>query len=178
MKNRLFRRKNVPAKPDNGQKIYEKLEQEYQTSKHEIANMDADGQIAVIYLSYSLDAVDWCAQFLDIKLDFSLESISLVDMVLERFHQDIELNHPDEDQILQMSKQFAGYVGQTLVLGVGARWKVGESCTVKDIGPAVEIAGNEFYVLNKVYKRIINGAEDSLLAAIQVLVELRDTKHE
>jgi hypothetical protein len=107
----------------------------------------------------------------DVTLDYSVSSLTAVDRILGGFHDE----HLSERQIGETIFAFGAYVGEVIVRAVDATW-----VTVPDdhpLGrgwPMVELAGGALVnPIGKAFKRVGNGASDSIPYFYSALVERR-----
>lgn len=128
--------------------------------------------IADMMRAYAEDAIDFAKQ-LNVDLDFSEESLSKLDLILQRFHDGIPkgikklLNKgPSEEQRTQMSKMWGGYLGETIIRQFGGEWIMSSAF---ENALAIKIKEIEIYPPAKIYKRILNGQEDSIEHYYKVL---------
>src|SRR5437868_6999233 len=83
-----------------------------------------DPKVAEIASAYSLDAVDAAAGNFGVTLDWSEESIQLVEQVLGRLHDDLDRARPPADAIWTFAKMFGSYVGEVLRRHHGGEWGI------------------------------------------------------
>ncbi|WP_222708603.1 hypothetical protein [Paenibacillus sp. N3.4] len=122
--------------------------------------------------AYSEDAVELAGK-MGLQLDFSEESLKIIDEILERYHQGIPKGikkifskGPSEDQIIQMSKIWGGYVGEVFRRNLGGYWEMSKKI---DNAIVLRINSTELFPPAKVNKRIVNGKEDGIYFYYQVL---------
>ncbi|WP_211748615.1 hypothetical protein [Paenibacillus sp. Marseille-Q4541] len=122
-------------------------------------------RIADMMKAYAEDAVDFADQ-MDVKLDFSEASLKDLDSILQKFHGELPRGWrkifnkgPSEEQIAYMAKMWGGYLGEVVVRHLGGEWKASE--IVEDT-IALQIGEEELYPPSRAYRRIMNGAEDSV----------------
>ncbi|MDF2922952.1 MAG: hypothetical protein K0R57_1866 [Paenibacillaceae bacterium] len=123
-------------------------------------------------IAYSEDAIE-IANKMGIELDYSEESLKLVNDILEKYYQGIPkgikklfTKGPSNEQIVQMSKVWGGYVGEVIRRNLGGEWGMS-----KNFENAVSLMVNsaEVYPPAKVNKRIMNGKEDDIYFYYKVL---------
>ena len=81
--------------------------------------------------AYALDAVDFGKKF-DKDLDFSRESIERVEQICTILYNAIPKNfftklirrNPTDEQKLQISKLFGGYIGEVMRKNFGGNWSI------------------------------------------------------
>ncbi|MBP0725797.1 hypothetical protein J5Y03_11505 [Bacillus sp. RG28] len=116
-------------------------------------------------IAYSEDALDLASQ-MGISLDYSEDSLKLLDEILEEYHlglpkgiKKLFFRGPSEEDIVQMSKIWGGYLGEVIRRNIGGEWEMS-----KNFNNAISLTINntEIYPPAKVNKRIINGKEDEV----------------
>ncbi|PLT29889.1 hypothetical protein [Peribacillus deserti] len=127
-----------------------------------------------VMASYSEDALDLASQ-MGISLDYSEHSIKILDEILEEYHRglprgikELFVRSPTEEDIIQMSKIWGGYLGEVIRLNIGGEWGISENF-MESI--CLTINDTEIYPPAKVNKRIINGKEDGIFIYYQVIKE-------
>ncbi|WP_422657573.1 hypothetical protein ACK8P5_17665 [Paenibacillus sp. EC2-1] len=115
--------------------------------------------------AYAEDALDLAKQ-LNVELNFTEESLILLDQILEQYHKGIPKGikkifsrGPTEEQLNHMAKIWGGYLGETIIRQCGGEWIM--SSAFED-AIALKVGESEIYPPAKVYKRIINGSEDNV----------------
>ncbi len=97
-----------------------------------------------------------------IVLDYSPDSLTAVDGIIDKFHRD---NVPAE-RIASTLFCFGCYVGEVFVRNAGARWRPTEETSMKDfcdLPLVLELGPDRFCnPIGKVFKRHENGEEDFL----------------
>ena len=127
----------------------------------------ANSEWTIYAQKMSAVAIEYAQNF-NKKLDFSENSIADLEEILDWYSKDIAVSKPTENQIWSMSIIFGSYLGETLLKNglteKGFTWGKEESSNVplliKDDG--CYITPND-----KVYKRLVNGSEDSVIAFCQ-----------
>jgi hypothetical protein len=127
-------------------------------------------------VAYSEDALDLANQ-MGFSLDYSEESVKLLDEILEKYHQGLPKakgilklfsRGPSEKDIIQMSKIWGGYLGEVIRRNIGGEWGMSENF---HNAISLTINSTELYPPAKVTKRILNGTEDSVYAYYQIVKE-------
>jgi len=125
--------------------------------------------------AYALDAVDFGKKFEE-NLDFSRESIERVERICtilfnaipKNFFTKLIRRNPTDEQKLQISKLFGGYIGEVMRKNFGGSWDIknpfNQGNTV-----LLTIGEMEMSPVAKVYKRLTNGPEDNVWHYFQVL---------
>lgn len=122
-------------------------------------------RLADMMKAYAEDAVEFADQ-MDVKLDYSETSLKALDLILQKFHDELPKGWrkifnrgPSEEQIAYMAKMWGGYLGEIIVRYLGGEWKASE---LADDTIALQIGEAELYPPSRVYRRIMNGSEDSV----------------
>jgi hypothetical protein len=100
--------------------------------------------------------VDSARDRLEVTLDYSPQSLEVLDDTLERFFA------PDEPLLSTTIISFGAYLGETIIHNLGGRWRPAadwRDCAVVDIGPVAEA-----FPMRRVMKRVEEGRESSLYA--------------
>lgn len=116
------------------------------------------------------NAVKFALENFKVHLDWSDDSISKIEEILDSFHQQVIKDKPTEMQIFNFVRPFGSYLGEVYRRNHGATWgmcSMGEEsfpglCTTYD---------RQFWPWIKVQKRIENGYEDNIWHYYQVLRE-------
>ena len=110
-----------------------------------------------IFKEASLRAVIFSKKNLGINLDFTEESLEIVDEILEVFHKANEAEEVDDDRLLDLSMTFGGYLGEVISKNIGGDWEEND-------GKVIFLKVNEKKVLplNIIYKRINIGERASV----------------
>ncbi|WP_024613245.1 hypothetical protein [Clostridium sp. Ade.TY] len=110
-----------------------------------------------IFKEASLRAVIFSKNNLGIRLDFSEESLSLLDDILEAFHRANENNDFDNDKLIDLSMVFGGYLGEVISKNIGGVWEESDNKTI-----FLEVKNQKVLPLNIIYKRINIGERASV----------------
>ena len=107
---------------------------------------------------FSNTAIEY-AQSFEKKLDYSENSVKDLDEILDWYSKDIAKSKPTDNQIWSMAKIFGIYLGQVIIKNCknGYTWY--------DTDNNIPIIKKEELVIapiDKVYKRLVNGSEDSV----------------
>ena len=99
----------------------------------------------------------------DIELDYSIESLELLDGLLERLHQD----GVAVDQVAEVLFACGCYVGEVFVRHAGAAWCPTEGTSMEGVTgfPLLIQLGPQRYCnpVGKVFKRLVEGGEHGLV---------------
>lgn len=121
-------------------------------------------------MDFARDIVASAQELSEVELDFSPASLGDVDEIIENFRDD----DVTEDDIAETLWGFGCYVGEVLRLALGGRWVTpAETPQPAAFGfPLVlAIPGGWWNPIGKVFKRLNNGAEDSLTHFFNVVRE-------
>ena len=117
-------------------------------------------------------AVEYAKDF-NRDLNYSKDSIRDLEAILDYYHKDIEVSKPTENQIWSMATIFGTYLGETMLknglTNEGYDWNLHEEYNslmlmTKD--------GSFTSPLEKVYKRLLNGVEDSVISFYDVVTDM------
>lgn len=112
----------------------------------------------------------------NVELDFSKESIDMVDDILSAYHEhlaDYE-GKEGEDTLWNIAVHFGIYLGETM-LKLGLKDK-GYDWHIDDGLPVLKIGDNFCSPITKAHKRILNGPEDSVKSFCDVAFLIADGK--
>ncbi|SFS83279.1 hypothetical protein [Paenibacillus sp. 453mf] len=138
--------------------------------------------VADMMKAYAEDAVE-SAEKLGVMLDYSEDSIKSLEGILQRYHEELPRGvrkmfrrGPSEQEKIQMSKAWGGYLGETLIKHLGGEWQlssVSEDTIALVVSKSIngEEYPHEIYPPSKVYRRIMNGPEDNVWHYYCVLKE-------
>ena len=111
-------------------------------------------------------AVEYAAS-LGKVLDYTPASVSVLDEILQIYHEDIHHSEPTEDQVYSMALIFGAYLGECIRLSVpqdsGCQWVIVEG------EPVLDQMGVRFGPVSKVYRRLTNCEEESLIPYFHVV---------
>jgi len=123
-------------------------------------------------------AKDFCklalkfAEDVNKKLDYSKNSIAVLEEVLDCYSNDIPKSKPTENQIRSMSVIFGSYLGEIMLQSglseAGFFWETDGSPNTLVL---VKSDGSYLTPCNKVYKRLVNGIEDNVIAFYKFAME-------
>jgi hypothetical protein len=151
----------------SGNKIEAKLNHECEELKRTLTkDTDPKTMAKAIFIDFGLGAYDSYGK--ELGLDFSSESIKRLEARLALMHEQMAGSKPSDDTINGFVKMFGGYLG-CVMMQTGWEWSL-EGKNPLDLGKVVvERDGKRFYVLSKVYKRLVNGPEDNVWDAYQII---------
>ena len=130
-------------------------------------NKNADNessQLEIRAQKMCVAAVEYANEF-NKKLDFSENSIADLEEILDWYSKDISVSKPTENQIWSMSIIFGSYLGETLLKNglseKGFKWGNESSSNIPLL---IRNDGAYLTPNDKVYKRLVNGHEDSVVS--------------
>ena len=128
-------------------------------------------------LKNSNTAVNYAKSFKKI-FDYSYKSIGELEEILDFYSNDILKSKPTENQIWSMSIIFGSYLGESMLKNglaqKGYKWGKDNSSPIPLL---VDDKGNFITPHDKVYKRLVNGKEDSIVSFYDVVMDIiRDHK--
>lgn len=119
----------------------------------------------------SMTAVEYAKSFQK-NFDFSERSIGNLEEILDYYATDLLESRPTENQIWSMSLIFGSYLGEVMLKNGlsrrGYRWGMQNTDNIPLL-----MADDEKYItpVDKVYKRLVNGAEDNVVSFYQMMME-------
>lgn len=131
--------------------------------------------IADVMQAYSEDAVELARERFKVNLDFSEDSLKQVEEILAILHNALPKGKaklikrgPSKEDIIQMAKIWAGYVGEVMRRRWGGEWTL-ESAAHGEGVITLRVSGTEIYPVAKVYKRLVEGPEENIWHYYQIL---------
>ncbi len=148
--------------------IERSLNTEVERLKELVVAKKADNPTIVkgMYIDFGLGAFDMFGK--ELQLDFTPESIKRVEARLATMHDSMASAQPAEDVIDRFVKLFGGYVGCVL-MQTGWEWSLDGDNPLDPSKVVVARNGKQFYVISKVYKRLLNGPEDNVWDAYYII---------
>lgn len=128
-----------------------------------------DDKIRQIAEAYALDAADFGRDHFNVALDWSDNSIRHIESILDRFHRELPVAKPSDEQVFQFAKMFGSYVGEVFRRNHAAKWgmvTLGSECFP---GMQAERTGAEFWPWGRVQNRLLNGPEDNVWDYYQIV---------
>lgn len=126
-----------------------------------------DNKVLSIGKDFSNTAVEYAKSF-DKELDYSSNSIKDLEEILDWYSKDIEKSKPTENQIWSMAMIFGAYLGQTIIKSCDKEFKWADE---GDNIPVLKKGTITTAPVDKVYKRLVNGPEDSVESFYRVIEE-------
>jgi hypothetical protein len=108
--------------------------------------------------AYAQDAVDLASRNFSKHLDFSPESVQMIEEMADRLFKARAQAEPPEEQVLIFAKMLGGYIGEVYRNIKGGVWRYHEH--FETIGILTEEVW--IYPQAKAYHRLQNGDEDNL----------------
>jgi len=101
----------------------------------------------------------------DTNLDFSEESITSLENLLDGFAKGIPMHKPSEEHICNISMIFGTYLGETLLKnGLAEKGYYWDIVKLSPFPVLTHENGNILTPNNKVYKRLVDGEEDNVVS--------------
>ena len=149
-------------------KIIDKLKKEHEIDLEKGKRGEKVEDVLIArYRGYALNAVEFAYHFYEIKLDFSEESIEYVEEILNKLSVTIEEVNPTEEQKKDITRFFAGYIGEVIRNKWGGNYIKEDEGPIKNNGVSLKVNSHYYYLLTKVYKRLTQGEKDNLLLYYQ-----------
>lgn len=84
--------------------------------------MNTTQELETLMQQCAADAVQFASEEYQINLDFSLESLALVDTILTRLHETNRLQRFSDEHMFTLCNIYAAYLGQIFISVVGGEW--------------------------------------------------------
>lgn len=134
-----------------------------------------DAALDAMIQEYAQAAVDYARDVAHRQLDYSVESLQIVERILEKYHCDLPRGlfarlfrrGPSEREIERIAQIFGSYLGEVIRHHLGGEWQP-EHPLSPEI-PGMIVGGAMIAPWAKAYKRIIDGPSASLLFYYKVL---------
>lgn len=126
-------------------------------------------QVSIFAQKSSDLAIEYAKEF-NKTLDYSRESIDALEEILEYYARDLRKSRPTDNEIWSMAVLWGSYLGQTMLKNgleqEGFSWGLMDGTNVP------LLVHRESYTTpnDKVYKRLINGPEDSVVYFYEVMM--------
>jgi len=129
--------------------------------------------------AYAKDAVDAARANYNVELDYSPESIKIVEEVLGKVYPSVRrswlhrlfrigLGETDVDTICKM---FGGYIGEVVRRKRGGAWQIIQNPVGDENVIALVNGDDKIFPPSKVFKRLMNGEEDNVWFYFQVVTD-------
>jgi hypothetical protein len=143
-------------------------------SYHAAIGKGVDDLVREIMEAYSLDAVDYARDRFGIDLDFSPESVRLVEQIAAQLYDarprglsKLVRKGPTDEMVETFAKMLGAYVGEVYRRTHGGEWFDHETLRTYAVGSRE----NCMFPVGKAYKRLTKGEEDNLWHFYQAFVE-------
>lgn len=84
--------------------------------------MNTQPELEQLMQQCAADAVQFAAEEYQLDLDFSLESLALVDTILTRLHEVHRLQRFSDEHMFTLCNIYGAYLGQIFISVVGGEW--------------------------------------------------------
>jgi hypothetical protein len=123
--------------------------------------------------NYALEAVNLAQAVSKRKLDFSEESVKVVEAILSQLHTELprEKRKPLPEVIDQVCNVYGAYIGEVMRRTMGGEWVLDDKMSPGNKIISLRLGNTQTCPSAKVYKRIMNGSEDDVWFYYRVLVE-------
>lgn len=115
------------------------------------------------------NAVTLTEEYFTKRLDFSEESVQLVEELVDDMHYTLPQGKTPQNVAL-LSELWGAYIGEVFRRNVGGEWITWEDQWGK--APAIALGGTKIFPQDKVRKRFTNGPEDNLWHYYQTFRDL------
>lgn len=132
-------------------------------------------------VAYAQDGVEYAQQTFGGTLDYSEQSVRVVEDILAELHEaskpkgfiaKLLKQGPSEETINKLGKMLGGYVGEVMRKEWGGEWTLGSDAFPGEQVITLQLAtGEDVWPHFKVGKRILNGPEDDVWSYFQLLKE-------
>lgn len=132
--------------------------------RKKVTTSDNDNRWSLYAQKMCVTAIEYANEF-NKKLDYSENSIADLEEILDWYSKDIAISKPTENQIWSMSVIFGSYLGETLLKNALSKndfeWGKEPSSNIPLL---IRKDGSYLTPNDKVYKRLVNGREDSVVS--------------
>ena len=124
--------------------------------------------------AYAKDAVDTAAKGFQVTLDYSPESVALLEEIVGRQHDEFAKGDKPSDEKLQtFCKVWGAYLGEVMRRQRGGEWSVPKDGPFQGVY-TLTMNTTSTSPPSKVWKRIVDGPGDDLHAYYKVILADRD----
>lgn len=120
-----------------------------------------DEKVPLVAEAYALDAVDIAAKNFQTKLDWTDDSIALVEGILDKLHTSLPSDKPTDDAIWTFAKAFGSYIGEVFRKNHGAEWGMVTN-DAQSFPGLRSTRGAMFWPWGRVHQRILVGSENNV----------------
>jgi len=131
--------------------------------------MDESIEIAALMKQLAEDTVAWVRDSYEANLDYSEESIEIVERLLEELHNELPRTETGEllgdesstDTIDAICNMVGGYFGETIKRHHGGEWTINNLAAEQPM-VCLQIGTVSLFPTAKVYKRLAYGSSDNI----------------
>lgn len=150
--------------------IFERLNKEHEADKLLLQqNKNIEDSLLAQYRLHALNAVHYAKENFKVHLDFTDNSIQLLEKIMENLSLSLKKNNPNEEQIETVTRLFAGYFGEVLRNKWGGKYIRENENPLKENGVSIKINDKYYFIVSKIYRRITNGKEDNVCFYFDVI---------
>jgi hypothetical protein len=135
-------------------------------------------EAAGMMAEYAQDAVDMARDKFKIDLDYSLESIDSLDLILQAQFASLPTGwqllyrrRPSKRKLRMLSKTWGGYLGEVIRRRWGGQWLQPADGPFKG-GVTLVVQATMLSPIAHAYKQLINGVEASVAAYVATLIPI------
>lgn len=122
-------------------------------------------------LKNSNTAINYANSF-EKNFDYSYKSIIDLEEILDYYSSDISKSNPTENQIWSMSVILGSYLGEVMLKnGLSKKGYKWEKVNFSNIPLLINNNGDFITPNDKVYKRLVNGKEDSIISFYDIIMD-------
>jgi hypothetical protein len=122
---------------------------------------EKDERVAKMVAAYALDAVDAAQGNFKTTLDWSENSVTVVEGLLAKLHDSIPSQKPPDDVVWSFAKMFGSYVGEVFRKNHGGEWGFIDDGQQKF--PGIQWRGNTlFWPWGRVHQRLLKGPAENV----------------
>ncbi len=119
--------------------------------------------IEFMMLGYAIDFIMWTKAATGIVLDFEEAVIPAFESILAAIHKRFSEQQPTREEFDSMMKKAAGFLCIVIAKNIPC------SFISSNLGVGVKINGNHVFVMNRIGRRLQNGAEDEVVSFYEQL---------
>jgi len=148
------------------------------SAKIDIRDDMLPSETAELMAEYAQDAVNTARDKFKIDLDYTLESVDLLDVILESQFaatptgwQLLYRRRPSKRKLRMLSKMWGGYLGEVLRRQWGGEWLSPKDGPFKG-GLTLLVQGTMLSPVAHAHKQLVNGSEASVAAYVASLIPI------